>query len=494
MRTFLSLLILFSMGPAWAQDPGAKGGEGGDPPAAGEAAGEEKAPEEPPAWTLPDRDRRAIERLVEDYLVPGRLDRPKVLEKMDRVVGRDIDGHSALEDVPAFVEMANKCRVFNPKLARRGRILEIKVKPEVHQFPGGIGTVAYTLYVPKDYSDKKLWPAIFCLPDNKKWASQEDYIKKVWLKSEAVADGYLIAVPAPDSKGESWSREKSQARAMISLRHLMGTYDAEKSTAGPATDMLRVFVDGDDGAAETAARFAEMFAGAILRHSDGKISGGPNLRQIGGLAGLPAYCIVAPKKKWQAEFAKKLRSMNDACLVVEAADGIGDAAAIAAWMDKLPARTAQPRTLEYTVHDQSFQRHYWINVLDYDATFKPAPWFEATADRARNVVRITVGGVSRFELSLNDAIVDLNRDVKVIVVEDEREYTFIDGRVERNLGKMLTELVTTNHPWRVYPVQFDVDVAKLRNEWQAAQAAKKAEAEKGAAEGKAAQKGSSDDA
>jgi hypothetical protein len=303
-------------------------------------------------------------------------------------------------------------------------------------------------------------------------------------------------VPTPDSKGESWTRDKSQARAMISLRHLMGTYDADKKTAGPAVDMLRVFVDGDDGAAETAARFAEMFAGAILRHSDGKISGGPNLRQIGGIAGLPAYCIVQPKKKWQAEFGKKLRSMNDATLVVEASDGIGDVKAIAAWMDKLPARTAQPRSIEYAVHDQSFQRHYWINVLDYDATFKPAPWFEATADRATNVVRITVAGISRFELDLNDAIVDLNRDLKIIVVEDEHEYTFLEGRVERNLAKMLTELVTTNHPWRVYPVQFDVDVAKLRAAWQAAQAAKKAAADKGgeenAAEGKAPAKGSDD--
>lgn len=474
MRIFLSLLLLFALGRAWAQDPGEKGGDQADPPAGEKAADEKKpAPKEPPAWKLPDRERRSIERLVEEYLVPGHTERPRVLEKLERVVRKDIDGHSAMEDVPAFVAMANGCRVFNPKLARRGRILEVPIGPEVHQFPGGIGTVTYTLYVPKDYSDKKLWPAIFCLPDNKKWPSQEDYIKRVWLKSKTVAEGYLVAVPKPDSKGESWSRAKSQARAMISLRHLMGTYDAEKKTAGPATDMLRVFVDGDDGAAETAARFCEMFAGAVLRHSDGRISGGPNLRQIGGLAGLPAYCLIEPGKKRQAEFGKKLRGMNDACLVVEAADGIGDPAEIAKWMERLPARTGQPRSLEYTVHDQSFQRCYWINVLDYDATYKPAPWFEATADRATNEIRITVGGVSRFELFLNDAIVDLNRNVKVIVVDDDREYTFLDARVERNLAKMLTGLIRTNHPWRVYPARFDVDVVKLRNDWNAAQAAKK---------------------
>jgi hypothetical protein len=265
---------------------------------------------------------------------------------------------------------------------------------------------------------------------------------------------------------------------MITLRHVCGNFEAERDTGGPAVDMNRVFVDGEDMAAQAAARFAELFAGAVLRHSDGTVTNGPNLREVGGLAGLPAYCVVHPKRAVEQRFAEMLSAANPACGIesVEEKDAPGDAAKIHAWLVGLPPRESQPRDIRYTVHGAAYQRHFWVNVLEFDGSLKPAPEFHATADRATNQVRVEVVGITRFELFLNDVFVDLSKEVRIVVVEDGKEYEFLKVVPTRDLGTMLQELVESNHPWRIYPVHYVVDIPALKKRIareQAAEAAKK---------------------
>jgi len=464
------------------KDPAGKDPEAEDDPAA-EAddgdAGEEK-PEEPPAWQMPERDARRFWRYFDEYLHPKRKTRRDVLEKFEKFVQKPIDGHSALEDVKGLVDMANRARRFDRY--RRGRILEVEVKPDIHGFPGGIGTVWYHLYVPEDYSDRdELWPLLFCLPDTKAHANAEKYIQQTWVnKSKAIEEGFLVAVPRPESKGDAWTSDKSMARAMIALRHCMGTYDATRKNGGPATDMLRVFLVGGETAALVAARYPEVFRGAILTGADGKAPGGPDTRKIGRLSGVPAYFVWDGKNTHQKEFGQKLKRANAATVIVESKDDgfAGNADAIAKWVAKLEPRAGQPRELEYAVHDPSFQRHYWINVLEFDAAVEPAPSFTAEADRATNEVRVNIDGIVRFELFLNDALVDLNRKVRIVVVQGDEEYEFFADLATRSLGVMLEELVASNHPWRIYPVRFLVDLRVLRQRAakKAAQEAKEAAA------------------
>ncbi|MHC4164357.1 MAG: hypothetical protein ACYSUM_19710, partial [Planctomycetota bacterium] len=141
---------------------------------------------------------------------------------------------------------------------------------------------------------------------------------------------------------------------------------------------------------------------------------------------------------------------------------LGNAKTIAAWMEKLGTRAPQPSVVGYTIHDPSFQRHYWINVLGYEAAMKGDPIFDATADRAKNEVRIDIVGISRFELFLSDALVDLGKKVRIVVVEKDKEYEFFNDKVTRDVGGLLEELLATNHPWRIYPVKYVVDLADLR--------------------------------
>jgi len=476
MRAFLSVLLLVALASqGLAQD---KPAEGGDKPKAdaGEAA---KAPA---AWKLPDREAKKFEGFLAGFLHPRKpADRKNTLQKLEKLVAKDVDGHSILEDVEAIVRMANRQRSFNPKVGKRGKVWPVEVKPDVHGFPGRIGTVKYHLYLPTKYSEKQLWPLIFCLPDNKKWPDGAKYITDAWVKrSPKVADGFIVAVPVPQSKGEAWTNARSYARAMIALRHVAGTFEADKKTGGPAVDMLRMFIDGEDAAALVAARFPEMFAGAILHRCDGRAGSGPNLRTSGRLAGLATFAIFEEGQKRQKEFAERLHADNAASMTARSEDvgPLGNAKIIAAWMEKIGTRAPQPPVIGYTIHDASFQRHYWINVLGYEAAMKGDPILDATADRAKNEVRIDLVGITRFELFLSDALVDLSKKVRIVIVEKDKEYEFLNEKATRDLGGMLEELLATNHPWRIYPAKFVVDLPDLRAK------AAKLEAEKA----KAAQK------
>lgn len=462
--TFL-LAAVFSAAVA-AQD-----GNAPDAPPPAPAAEE---PKEPPAWKLPEKDARKLGDLLAEFLGGPVKDRADVLKKIEKMIEKPVDGHSVLEDVAALVAMANRSRGFNAKL-KKGQIQEQSVGPEVHGFPG-TGTVKYWLYVPKEYPGDELWPLLFCIPDQKKHGDGKKYVEDWVAKSPSVAKSFLVVVPQPHAKGADWTSPDSLARAMISLRHAAGTFGIDDKGGGPAADYLRVFLEGEDAASVIAARFPEAFAGAVLRGADGRTGAKPNVAAAGQLSGMPAYFVIDPERKSQREFAQLVSAKNGASIVEADAALVGNPVAIGEWMDKLPPRPPQPREISYSVHDGSFQRHYWISVLDFDASVEPAAWFSAKADRAKNEVVVDADGIGRFELFLSDALVDLNRPVRIVVSEEDKEFPFFAtgngfDTLTRDLDTMLRELLDSNHPWRVYTVKLVVDVRELRERAAAAEAA-----------------------
>ncbi|MGQ0614808.1 MAG: hypothetical protein ACT4PV_13820 [Planctomycetaceae bacterium] len=486
MRLLSSLILTLALvllgGTVRAGDP-APPGEGGAPPDPAAAGGEEPKP--PPLFTMPEAERRKIEKFLSDYFHPGRQSRTEIIEKLERHIARGVQGHTVLEDVATLTDIANRLRTSNPKYGRgKGRITEVDVKPAEHGFPGGIGTVRYHVYIPKEYEASGLAPLIFCLPDNREWANPQDYLKAMWIdRSPGIAQKYVIVVPEPQSRGEAWTTTRSWARAMISLRHVCGTYGADAKSGGAAVDMRRIFIDGGEAAALAAARFREVFVGAILHACQGRTQDGPDLARLGGIAGLPAYVVCDPKKAAQLQFGESLRAQNAASSVEQAAAAdatyLGDPAKIAPWMEALE-RVDQPAQIDFLVHDPSFQRCFWINVVDFDAAAKPAPGIVATADRVKNEVLLRPNGVDRFELWLNDAIVDLSRDVRIAVQDGEQTLVVFEGKVDRRVADMLGEWEASNHPWRVYTSRFLVDLPSLRAAQAKLEAEKAAKAEEGA--------------
>jgi len=273
---------------------------------------------------------------------------------------------------------------------------------------------------------------------------------------------------------------------MIALRHVSGTFDQEDRSGGPATDMMRIFLAGGPDAQGIGACLAEVFVGMILRGCDGKTPEGYDLRAAGGMAGVPVLSIHAQDDAGAKAFAEMLDAANVLSeeMIADGEDLLGDGKAIAEWMGGLPPRS-EPRELNYAVHDASFQRDYWIVVREADASVKPAPMFHAVADPEKNEVRVEVTGISAFELFLNDALVNLDDSVRVVVEADGEELEFFNDKVQRDLGTLLDEMVASNHPWRVYPVRFLIDVPQLK----AREARKAAEGEGGDSQESAANGG-----
>lgn len=467
MRASWKLFLVAAIAPAVRAQEGA-----GDPTPPPAPAAEE--PKEPPVWKMSEKDARNLEKLLSEFLGGPAKERAEILVKIEKLVERPVGGHSALEDVESLVGIANRAGALHAKL-KKGQTQEMSVAPEAHGFPG-TGTVKYWLYVPKDYSGDRLWPLLFCIPDQKKHGDGKRYVEDWVAKSPKVAQSFLVVVPQPHQKGAEWTSPDSLARAMITLRHAAGSFGVGDKDAGPATDYLRIFLDGEDEASVIAARFSEVFAGAVLRGADGRASSKPNVAAAGQLSGMAAYCVIDPNRKSQREFAQLVSAKNGASIVEADAALVGNPVAIGEWMEKLPPRPSHPREISYSVHDGSFQRHYWINVLDFDASVEPAASFAAKADRAKNEVLIDVDGIGRFELFLSDALVDLSRPVRIVVAEEDKELPFFptkDGfdTLARDLGTMLRELLDSNHPWRVYTVKLVVDVGELRARAAAAEAA-----------------------
>ncbi|MEE8104373.1 MAG: hypothetical protein V3T86_02445 [Planctomycetota bacterium] len=534
MREAISLLLLLALtGGVFAQEPAnaGAGGDGAAPGASGDKKADEnkpedekaegaadtekaEAPKEAPAFELPDKDKKKLDALMRDYLFPKKS-RLSARAKLEKFISKLVDGHSVLEDVPSVVRAASRAKMSfaNPKAGRKGAIKTVEIRPDVHGFPGGVGTVKYFLYLPKTYAPgKRQVPLILSLPNNRRYPDGAAYIKEMWLRSPSIAKNYAIVVPTPFKKGEAWNKRKSYGRAMIALRHAAGNFEQRKKTGGPALDQRRVFIDGDNTAAVIAARFPEVFAGAILHGATGFGRGtsfgsvrAVNLSKHGGLTGLPTYCITNEKKKSHALFAAKLLAGTKGSVQQTAKDPkkpLGDVEKLAEWMDKVE-RQDQPRKLEYTIHDPSFQRLHWIYINSYDGTFdgssssRPMAGFTAEADRATNVIEIDNRGLERFELFLNDALVDLNKEITINVLDGEEEMEFFKGKVTRSVSVLLDELVASNQPWRTYTARFVVDVAALRELHAKRKAEAKAKADeqkkKDEAKGKDTDKGKGKD-
>ncbi len=459
MGRYWRISLLLTLALLWR----AEGGDTATPDKAG--PGEAGAAVSTPAWEMPEKERKRLRDALYDYLRPGKKTRQEMLEPLTKFIEKEIDGHSPFADVAAWVEAAVHTRDVNPKAGRKGAIKEVEVPPEVHGFPGGVGTVKYFVYLPKDYNEKQNYPLLFCLQDTKTWPDPDKYIEEQWVKpSGKIAAEFIVAAPVPAAKGDAWTKATAYARAMISLRHAMGGFEMDRKDAGPATDMRRVFVAGDDVAALAAARFGEMFCGAILIHCDGRASSGPDLTKVGGISGVPAYVVCDAKKKNHREFADRIKSANDASAIVESL--VAEDAAT--WMAARPP-VGPANHLEYAVHDSSFQRHHWITILAFDAASATGtPKVMATADRVANRIRVEVSGVTRFELFVNDAMVDLSKPVAVVIAEGGKDYEFLSEIPARDLGTLLEELVASNHPWRIYPVKLVVDLPKLRERQPAA--------------------------
>jgi hypothetical protein len=308
----------------------------------------------------------------------------------------------------------------------------------------------YGLQIPKKYSEKKPWTTMVVLPSGSggTWTKPKDYFPKVWAGTDLLQTAImhipmlpqgLEMDPIPDYSRDGAEKEEQRRIGSVfsSLGFIMNNYNVDRS---------RVFLDcGKENSGfgiRLASLFPDRFAGIILRDP----SEVDDIR-IGNLLNVPTLAIetdanaanvAALKKRWDEVCPGMMTVMKGK----GAAPHLELAADIEAWLnDKERIMTPSKITLEPN-HDR-FNKAYWVGMRIADAlqTASPdkKPRLQVVADRAANRITVDAQGVERFEILLNDDLIDLNKEFTIVIngkaIKETRSRSFRDMKrrmMERN--------------------------------------------------------------
>ena len=170
----------------------------------------------------------------------------------------------------------------------------------------------------------------------------------------------------------------------------------------------------------TATLFPERFAGVILRDPVAV----DDIR-VGSLHGMPVLLLKTASNAAVVDALKtRLEGVSkDTITVVDATDEYphkGATAAIEGWMAK-QKRSMTPKSIVLEPNHDRFNRAYWIKIDRADSVVTTAgdkrPRLEVQVDRAANRITVKTVGVEQFTMSLNDDLVDLDKEFTVVVNE-----------------------------------------------------------------------------
>ncbi|OHB72406.1 MAG: hypothetical protein A2W23_03420 [Planctomycetes bacterium RBG_16_43_13] len=119
------------------------------------------------------------------------------------------------------------------------------------------------------------------------------------------------------------------------------------------------------------------------------------------------------------------------------------------WFSTRPRDNYVKRVIGHIGALGSNNRLYWFQVLDGRDT--PV---EAECDRARNEVNIKCDGLKKFRVYLHDKLLDLDRNIKIIV----NGKTAFEGKVTRSPYFTLKHITDTNDTGRVFAQMVEVEV------------------------------------
>ncbi|HEB53245.1 MAG TPA: hypothetical protein ENI87_08335 [bacterium] len=328
------------------------------------------------------------------------------------------------------------------------------------------GDIEYGLMIPKKYRATTPYRTIVALPGGESgtWVSPTEYFKATWDGSPALSDSILHMPvlpkgleldPVPDYSREGAEQEEDRRNFTVlgSLGFVMHNYNVDRA---------RVFLDCGHEACgyglRLATLFPDRFAGVILRDPVPV----DELR-LGNLLGLPILMLETDANR-QVVRALEQR-IGETCpgtVTVLAAKGAyphkesGDD--ILAWMsDK--KRDMTPKHVVIEPNHDRFQRAYWVNILVADSLLTTGPdekpRIEVQADRESNRITVDARGVERFELLLNDDLIDLGKKFTVVIngkaVEEQRR---------RSFREMKNRMVTRGDWDYLFPVRYVASVPK----------------------------------
>ena len=167
-------------------------------------------------------------------------------------------------------------------------------------------------------------------------------------------------------------------------------------------DFDRFVLDGGSEALTFAAARPHFFAAVIVRGDAADLA--PDL--VKNLAGMPVYVAGTA-----ASAAAKTLAANG-----HPADRVkvGGLDGLAEWLKTV--RRVTPKSFHWTMKDAGMKLAYWVQITNAESTSVPMMDVEVVdTPEDPNTIRVRSKGVHGVAMLLNDRIVDLDRDVRIVV-------------------------------------------------------------------------------
>ena len=289
----------------------------------------------------------------------------------------------------------------------------------------------YAIWLPVKYEAKKAYPVILCIPD--KGETPQAHLTEKWVDASIRENAILVGVTMP-SDDKTWlelpSRDKQTGGG-----HIAWTFrDVSRNYA---IDFDRVYVAGRGLGVEAALAFAarqvDRIAGVIGRSGDAT-----DTVQVENLRNLPLFFAGAGAKATALEDAAKKLGYD----IVQRKDDATEAD-IWSWVMAHP-RVANPTEVVLYPAAPSFLRSYWLEAVPTDAT--GAVYMKGKIDKASNTITIEGEGITKFVILMNDAMVDLDKPVKVVANGSD-----VSRTIPRSLPRALDFIAgAKNDPGKFY--------------------------------------------
>jgi hypothetical protein len=296
----------------------------------------------------------------------------------------------------------------------------------------------------KKYRAEVATPAVLLMRghDGKGWTPALDWYGSTW-KAAAETPDFAFVLPMLDNSLDfdppvDLTRPEGETADN-------GRRDAVLGALGAATqavniDRDRIYLDCGKGSCAYALRlasyFPHLFAGVVLRHPTD-----PGDLRLDNLGGVPILLVQTPETKDVCErLAAALNKIAEGTATVLEGKGsyphAESASDIAAWLHGKRRNLLRPHVVVANTHD-ILRRAFWVFGGTFDALAEvPAearPRLEVVADRAANTLTVTSRGVADFTVYLNDALLDLDKEITAII-NGKAQPPF---KVERSFNKLI---------------------------------------------------------
>ncbi|HRV81141.1 MAG: hypothetical protein H6830_04160 [Planctomycetes bacterium] len=274
------------------------------------------------------------------------------------------------------------------KKFKKGKVTEVTY---TERFYSKDNPLEFVVALPNNYQPKERWPVILAIPPADQKPGQ--HLGEDW-ESGDFRDGAILAVPTMPSKVEDWTDRAGTAAVLVTLQQVMENY---------AVDPDRVYLAGTgDGvrvALALSSRYSWMFAGVIGRRGDaGEVS-------AAGFCNLPSYLAGGGAQATAFEAKVKELGFGNCTLAPSA-----DLPSLWTWMQAHP-RVSYPSKIDFWP-SLDLVRSNWLEISRGSAS--EGAHIQASIDAGSNTITIEGSGVPSVTVHLTDALVDLDRPLRIL--------------------------------------------------------------------------------